>query len=91
MGDLRKKFENFGWDAQEANGHDVGAIVAAIESAKTVKRQTTHDRVANRKGKDCTFAEGIFYNHHIKFMKEQYEEAVAALDQKIERLQREEV
>ena len=91
MGDLRKKFENFGWDAQEANGHDVGAIVAAIESAKTVKDRPHMIVLQTEKGKDCTFAEGIFYNHHIKFMKEQYEEAVAALDQKIERLQREEV
>lgn len=91
LGDLRKKFENFGWDAQEANGHDVGAIVAAIESAKTVKDRPHMIVLQTEKGKDCTFAEGIFYNHHIKFMKEQYEEAVAALDQKIERLQREEV
>lgn len=91
LGDLRKKFENFGWDAQEVNGHDVGAIVAAIESAKTIKDRPHMIVLQTEKGKDCTFAEGVFYNHHIKFTKEQYEEAVAALDQKIERLQREEV
>ena len=68
-----------------------GECEEGIESAKTVKDRPHMIVLQTEKGKDCTFAEGIFYNHHIKFMKEQYEEAVAALDQKIERLQREEV
>lgn len=91
LGDLSKKFENFGWDVQEVNGHDVGAIIAAIESAKTIKDKPHMIVLQTEKGKDCTFAEGVFYNHHIKFTKEQYEEAVAALDHKMEQLRRGEV
>ena len=33
------------------------------------------------KGKDCTFAQDVFYNHHMTFTEEQYEEAVHYLDE----------
>ena len=32
------------------------------------------------KGKDCSFAEDVFYNHHMAFTDEQYKEAIAKLD-----------
>ena len=31
VGDLRQKFEDFGWDAQEVDGHDIEAMKAAIK------------------------------------------------------------
>ena len=34
LGDLRGKFELFGWDSQEVDGHDHAAIAAAIERRK---------------------------------------------------------
>lgn len=34
LGDIRQKFEDFGWFAQEVDGHDILAILAAIEKAK---------------------------------------------------------
>lgn len=34
LGDVAKKFEDFGWYAQNIDGHDVGAIYQAIENAK---------------------------------------------------------
>jgi transketolase len=36
LGDLAKKYEAFGWHAQEINGHDFNEIVGAIEKAKTI-------------------------------------------------------
>ena len=38
------------------------------------------------KGKDCTFAEDVFYNHHMTFTQQQLDEANQHLDQLIERL-----
>ncbi len=86
LGDIRQKFEDFGWDAQEVNGHDHGAIIEAINRAKTVKDKPHMIVLQTEKGKGCTFAEGVFYNHHIKFTAEQYQEARAALQQEIDAL-----
>jgi transketolase len=36
--DVRAKFESFGWDAVEIDGHDMGAIVEALERSRTLGR-----------------------------------------------------
>lgn len=36
LGDLRAKYESFGWHVLEANGHDIRAFVAAIDEAKSI-------------------------------------------------------
>lgn len=83
LGDVRKKFEDFGWDARECDGHDVEAIKKAINDAKETKGKP-HMIVLNTiKGKDCSFAEDVLYNHHMKFTPQDYEDAIKALDQKI--------
>ncbi|MCI8857143.1 MAG: transketolase [Clostridiaceae bacterium] len=87
VGDLRQKFEDFGWDAQEVDGHDIEAMKAAIKKAKQTSGKPHMIVLKTEKGKGCTFAEGVFYNHHIKFSAEQYEQAVAALDRQIAALQ----
>src|SRR5688572_6507275 len=38
IGDVRAKFESFGWDAIEIDGHDMGAIVEALERSRTLGR-----------------------------------------------------
>ncbi|MDO4942819.1 MAG: transketolase [Lachnospiraceae bacterium] len=89
LGDVRKKFEDFGWDAQECDGHDVEAIKDAIEKAKKVKGHP-HMIVLNTiKGKDCSFAEKVLYNHHMKFTEEDYQNAINTLDQKIKNMEEE--
>ncbi len=91
LGDIRKKFEDFGWDAKEVDGHDVEALEKAIEDAKKVQGRP-HMIVMNTiKGKDCTFAEDVLYNHHMSFNQEDYEAAIAALDEKIDRIKAGEV
>jgi len=35
LGDLKTKYETFGWNTMEINGHDFGAIFEAIKKAKT--------------------------------------------------------
>ena len=37
-GDVRAKFEAFGWDAVEIDGHDMGQIVEALERSRTLDR-----------------------------------------------------
>lgn len=83
MGDLRQKFEDFGWHAQDVDGHDIKAIVDAVDRAKSVTGKPSMIILHTEKGKGCTFAEGVFFNHHVKFTKEQADDAIAALENHI--------
>jgi len=83
MGDLKQKFEDFGWYAQEVDGHDIQAIVDAVGRAKKVSGMPSMIILHTEKGKGCTFTEGVFYNHHVKFTREQADEAIAALERQL--------
>lgn len=86
LGDIRKKFEDFGWDAVEVNGHDIKALCDTVKQAKETPGKP-HMIVLNTiKGKDCSFAEDELYNHHMKFGKEKYQEAVNELQKQIDML-----
>ena len=78
LGDLRQKFEDFGWHAQECDGHDVDAIDACIQNVSS--EQPNMIILQTKKGKGCTFAEGVLFNHHMTFTQEQADEAIAALE-----------
>ena len=39
LGDLRAKFESFGWLCYEMDGNDMDAVVAGLEKAKTMTGQ----------------------------------------------------
>lgn len=80
LGDLRKKFEDFGWNAMECDGNDVGELVAAIERAHGERKKPAMIIMHTTKGKGCSFAEDVLYNHHMTFTKEQADEAIAALE-----------
>ena len=83
MGDFRQKFEDFGWYAQDVDGHDIQAIIDAVDRAKKTAGKPSMIILHTEKGKGCTFTEGVFYNHHVKFTKEQADEAIAALEKQI--------
>lgn len=89
LGDLRAKFEAFGWNALQVDGHDVTAIAAAIEAAKACTDKPTMVVLDTVKGKDCSFAEEMVLNHFIRFSQEDYESAVQWLDKKIATLEQE--
>jgi transketolase len=41
LGDLRAKYESFGWHVLEVNGHDIRAFIGAVEEAKTIFEKPT--------------------------------------------------
>lgn len=88
LGDLGKKWEEFGWHAQEVDGHDVAQIYKAIQKAKEEKGKSSVIVLHTIKGKGCTFAEGIELNHHMKFTEEQVNEAITALQKELEEKER---
>ncbi len=78
LGDLCAKFREFGWYVTEVDGHNTAAIESAIHAVS--------DRLPNMiilntsKGRGCSFAEGVLYNHHMTFTKDQINEAIAKLE-----------
>ena len=86
LGDVKRKFEDFGWHTQQVDGNDVGQLLQAIEQAKAVSGKP-HMIVMNTiKGKDCTFAQDAFYNHHMRFSQQQVDEAIAFLQNKLQQI-----
>lgn len=81
VGDLKTKFNDFGWFAQEVDGHDLEAIDKAISNAKAQKEKPSMIVLDTIKGKDCTFAQDVFYNHHVTFTDDQYNDAIKHLDE----------
>jgi transketolase len=84
MGNLGEKFKSFGWHTQTVDGHDPGAIKAAILDAKNVTNAPSAIILDTIKGYGCSFAEGVTANHHMNFTPEQIEEAIIAAEQRLE-------
>ena len=58
LGDVKTKFESFGFHCIECDGHDVEALYNAFEEAKTVKGKPTIVLAHTVKGKGVSFMEG---------------------------------
>jgi len=80
---LGKKWNGFGWHVIEIDGHDVDAILAAFDEAATVKGVPTVIIANTVKGKGISFAENQASFHNCALTKEQYDTALAELDEKI--------
>ena len=62
IGDVRAKFESFGWDAVEIDGHDMEQVVEALERSRGL-RPAGRDRLPDTKGKGVSSMEGRFGFH----------------------------
>ncbi len=84
VGDVRAKFEAFGWDALEIDGHDMTAITEALERSRTLHApaaivcQTT-------KGRGVSFMESRFGFHGKPPSPELAAEALEELEAVLER------
>jgi transketolase len=54
---LNKKWESFGWQAIEADGHDLSSLIGAFEQAQTVSGQPALIIAHTVKGKGVSFME----------------------------------
>ena len=89
LGDMVKKFTDFGWNTVECDGHDPVALMDAIGKAKLQDQKPSMIVMNTIKGKDCSFAENVLFNHHMAVSREEFDQAIARLEQKIEALQKE--
>ncbi len=85
MGDIRAKFESFGWSVQEVDGADVAQVYTAAEKAKKMGGGPSVIILDTVKGKGCSFAEGILDNHHMIVKKENIDREVACLEEELEK------
>jgi transketolase len=69
------KWEAFGWDVQEIDGHDMKAIVQALKNT-TKKKGKPHIIVAHTvSGKGISLIEDTLLGHYKVFAKDEYESA----------------
>ena len=78
-GDVRAKFEAFGWDSIEIDGHDMDAIVEALERSRTLNRPSAIV-CQTRKGRGVSLMEGRFGFHGKPPTQEQAAEALEELE-----------
>lgn len=81
MGDMVRKFREFGWDAQEVAGHDVAAIDAAITQAKASAGKPSMIILNTIKGKGWSKAEDQTGSHSRGFTQEELAEALGEMEQ----------
>jgi len=60
---LAAKWQAFGWETLEINGHDMQQILAAYAQAKTIKNKPTIIIARTVKGKGVSFMEGVIGFH----------------------------
>ncbi|MBO4352827.1 MAG: transketolase, partial [Eggerthellaceae bacterium] len=57
-GDLGAKFEAFGWDVDEVDGHDIDAVIETLNRAKASRNGKPHVLIAHTiKGKGVSYME----------------------------------
>lgn len=84
---LDKKWESFGWHVIKADGHNVSAVAAAFEEAKTVKGKPTVILAKTVKGKGVSFMENNAGWHGKAPNDEQYGIAKAELEARLKELE----
>ena len=79
-GDLGRKFEAFGFEVIELDGHNMEEIVAALDKCRASKNGKPKCLYAHTvKGKGVSFMENVCGWHGVAPNKEQYEQAMAEL------------
>lgn len=76
-----KKWEAFGWNVFDINGHDMAAIVNALNQAETVKKKPTMIVARTVKGKGISFFEGKVQYHGMAPTPEELKKALKELDE----------
>lgn len=80
LGDLPSKWKAFGWHVQEIDGHDMTAIVGAVEQTQQYDDGPSVILAHTIKGKGFPFAEGKAQFHNAALSEEQYRQALACIE-----------
>jgi len=81
-GNLVKKFEAFGIDTQEINGHDMNEITTALDNIRNSKKKMPHGIIAHTvKGKGVSFMEDVVMWHGMAPNDEQFAQAMKEVEE----------
>ena len=72
---IREKWEAFGWNAIEIDGHDMQQILEALDAARACRGKPTAIIANTVKGKGFPFAEGKAAYHNAAMTEDEYREA----------------
>ncbi|MSO42123.1 MAG: transketolase [Solirubrobacterales bacterium] len=78
-GDVRAKFEAFGWDSVEIDGHDMNQVVEALERSRTLDKPAAIV-AQTKKGRGVSLMEGRFGFHGKPPTPEQADQALDELE-----------
>jgi transketolase len=84
---IERKWESFGWNHFSIDGHDMTAILQALEAAGTVKGRPTVIIAETTKGKGFPFAENNAAFHNGALTEEQFMQARIALERQMRDLE----
>jgi transketolase len=79
---IASKWQAFGWNVIEIDGHDVKQICDALDQAELVKGMPTAIVANTIKGKGVTFAEDTAIFHNAALNEDQYKLALQLLEEK---------
>ncbi len=85
--DLEGKWRAFGWNVLSIDGHDVGAVLDALDQASATKGVPTVIVAETVKGKGISFAENTSAFHNASLTQAQYEQALAEIAEAKRKLQ----
>lgn len=74
------KWESFGWNVIEIDGHNMEEILKSLDEADTVKGKPTVIIAHTIKGKGISFAENVVGCHNVLLTEEMYNQALADLE-----------
>lgn len=83
---LDKKWESFGWEVIQVDGHDLEALITVFDGLPGVAGKPTMIIANTLKGKGISLAEGVPSWHHHVPNKEEYESAMKEFSQRMEAL-----
>ncbi len=78
--DIERKWEAFGWHTITVDGHDVDAVLSALDAAERVQGKPSVIVADTVKGKGISFAEHNAAFHNGMFTEAQYRQAMAELE-----------
>lgn len=85
--DIPEKWRAFGWNVLGVDGHDVGAVLDALDEAAAKKGAPTVIVAETIKGKGVSFAENTAAFHNAALTQEQYDQALLEIEESARRLQ----
>jgi transketolase len=79
--DLEAKWRAFGWNVINADGHDVGAVLNALDEAAACKGKPSIIVADTIKGKGVSFAENTAAFHNGIMSQDQYNKALVEIEE----------